>query len=93
MGVLEIVTILVLEQIVVLFVILRLEPRIPIAVCLGLLVTCAIAAAMGKDAVANQIAIYAYYSLVAGVLLLLVQQVRAEPAGKLGEPIGGQCAA
>jgi len=54
-----------------------------------LLVVCAGLLASGNDGLANEIAIYAYYSLVIGVVLQLVSFIREErrrPKGHAGTP-------
>ncbi len=56
--------------------ILKLDSRISIASALLLLFLTAITLVQGLENAANQIAIYAYYFLVAGVVLQLVEYIR-----------------
>jgi len=56
--------------------IFKLDPRYPIGLALILLVVCAIVLSQGFEDYANRIAIYAYYGLVIGVLLMFVDYVR-----------------
>ena len=54
-----------------------------------LLMTAAAYLAMGQEAVANDLAVYAYYSLVAGVALQLAAFIR-ENRGERRQNIGNQ---
>jgi len=56
--------------------ILKLDSRIPIAFALLLLLLTATTLVQGLENAANQIAIYAYYFLVAGVMLQLIEYIR-----------------
>lgn len=55
----------------------RLDSRYPVAAALVLLVVTAAVDAAGASAVANTLAVYVFFLLTAGVLLLLVDHVRA----------------
>ncbi len=54
----------------------KMDGRIPIAAGLILLVAAALFTGRGRESFANQIAIYAYYFLVVGVVLQLIEYVR-----------------
>ncbi len=56
--------------------ILKLDSRIPIAFALLLLFLTAVTLVQGLENAANQIAIYAYYFLVVGVVLQLIEYIR-----------------
>ncbi|MBU5678845.1 MAG: hypothetical protein QXJ96_02975 [Candidatus Aenigmatarchaeota archaeon] len=56
---------------------LKLDERIPIAFALFLLIISAIALAQGFEDRANLIAIYAYYFLVIGVILLFIDYMKS----------------
>jgi len=56
--------------------ILKLDSRIPIAFALLLLFLTAVTLVQGLENAANQIAIYAYYLLVVGVVLQLIEYIR-----------------
>jgi len=56
--------------------VLKLDSRIPIAFALLLLFLTAVTLVQGLENAANQIAIYAYYFLVAGVVLQLIEYIR-----------------
>ena len=58
----------------------RLDGRLPIAAALVLLVAAAALDAAGSVAAANTLAEFVFYLLGAGVLLLLVEHVRASRA-------------
>jgi len=55
---------------------LKLDSRIPIALALGLLFLTAITLVRGAESSANQLAIFAYYLLVVGVVLQLIEYIR-----------------
>ncbi|MBD3155380.1 MAG: hypothetical protein GF368_01870 [Candidatus Aenigmarchaeota archaeon] len=57
-------------------IIFSLDPRYPIGIALLLLIICAIVLFQGFEDYANRIAIYAYYGLVVGVILMFVDYVR-----------------
>jgi septum site-determining protein MinD len=54
----------------------RIDPRYPVLAAIGSLVLAAILLAQQKEALANRVAVYAYYFLVVGVLLNLVDYLR-----------------
>ncbi len=54
----------------------RIDTRYPVLAAIGSLVLAAILLAQHNEALANKVAIYAYYFLVVGVLLILVEYVR-----------------
>lgn len=56
---------------------LKLDERYPIAIALLLLILCAITLAQGFEDYANMIAVYTYYFLVIGVILLFIGHVRS----------------
>jgi uncharacterized membrane protein len=55
---------------------LKLDSRIPIALALGLLFMTAITLVQGAESSANQLAVFAYYLLVVGVVLQLIEYIR-----------------
>lgn len=55
---------------------LKLDSRIPIALALGLLFLTAVTLVWGLESTANQLAIFAYYLLVVGVVLQLIEYIR-----------------
>jgi uncharacterized membrane protein len=55
---------------------LKLDERYPIAVAIFLLILSAITLAQGFEERANRIAIYAYYFLVIGIILLFIDFLR-----------------
>ncbi|MGC2289762.1 MAG: hypothetical protein WA688_07905 [Thermoplasmata archaeon] len=57
----------------------RLDSRYPIAGALVLLVVAAVVDAAGATGAANAIAVYVFFLLAAGVVLLLVDHLREEP--------------
>ena len=68
----------------------RLDSRYPIAAALVLLVAAAVANAVGNLPIANNLATYAFFLLVAGVVLLVVDRVREsrtrKPSAALDRP-------
>lgn len=54
----------------------KLDPRYPILAAIGSLILSAILLVQKKEYLANKVAIYAYYFLVVGVLLNLIEYVR-----------------
>ncbi len=54
----------------------RIDPRYPVLAAIGSLVLAALLLAQQKEALANRVAIYAYYFLVVGVLLNLAEYLR-----------------
>jgi len=79
----ELITLIIFFAVLVIFAIKKYDSRIPIGFALILLVLAAIELAFASADTANQIAIYAYYYLVVGVLLQLIEYVREKP--KSGE--------
>jgi nitrate/nitrite transporter NarK len=59
--------------------VLRLEPRIAMRMAIVLLVAAALTLALGKEDLAEQLALYAYYFLASGAILLLVQKTCGKP--------------
>ncbi len=57
---------------------IRLDSRYPIAGALLLLVAAAVADALGQSDAANTLAIYVFFLLAGGVLLLLLDHIREE---------------
>ena len=66
----------------------RWEPRVPIGIALALLIVTAITQAVGSEAIAERLAEYAFYSLVSGVVLVLIRQARHGPEEDQGEEDG-----
>jgi hypothetical protein len=60
---------------------LRLEPRVTIVVAFALLIASAITMLLGMDDLSEQLAIYTFYLLVAGVVLLLIHHIREGSKG------------
>jgi len=69
----------------VLFAVLRLDWRIVIALGLGLLVSAAVMLAVDVQHRADTLAIWAYYFLASGAILLLAQNIREGQRGNRGE--------
>ena len=69
----------------VLFAVLRLDWRIVIALGLGLLLSATVMLAVEVQHQADTLAIWAYYSLASGAILLLVQNIREGQRGDRGE--------
>ncbi len=55
--------------------IFHLEPRVAVAIALGLLLASAIALTTGKTEMAEELATYFYYFLGAGLLLTMLQRI------------------
>lgn len=68
----------------VLFVVLRLDWRIVIALGLGLLVVATVMLAVEEQHRADTLAIWAYYFLASGAILLLIQHIREGQRGDGG---------
>ena len=49
------------------------EPRIAVGIALGLLLVTAITLAVGRKGIAEELVVYAYFSLAAGVILMLIK--------------------
>ncbi len=76
----------------------RLDGRLPVAAALVLLVVAAVLDALGASAPANTLAEFVFFLLLAGVVLLLIEHLRArrslpsaapvavQPAAERGEP-------
>ena len=56
----------------------RYDSRMFVGTAISLLVACAVLLALGDEYHANQVAVWAYYSLATGVLGLLIEYVREE---------------
>jgi len=75
---LAILALLVLAPLIILVIavaILWQEPRIAVGIALGLLLITAITLAAGGKGVAEELAVYAYFFLAAGVILMLIKYV------------------
>lgn len=72
----ETVTLMIFFAFLLIYSIKKYDSRIPIAFALLLLIISAFVLAYKNEALANQIAIYAYYYLVVGVLLQLIEYIR-----------------
>lgn len=75
----SLIEILVLVAVVIYIIVsayFRLEPRIAIAIALILLVSAAIVLVRGNRHVAEQLGVYAFYLMGAGVLLLFIRYIR-----------------
>ena len=72
---LETITIIAFVLCIALFTFFRLEPRIAVAVGLGLLMATATTLALGKGYLADQLAVYAYYFLAVGVIIALMEHL------------------
>ena len=59
----------------------RLDPRIIIAVAFAVLISSAITQLLGMKDLSEQLAIYTFYLLAAGVVLLLIYQIREGSKG------------
>lgn len=58
----------------------KLDPRYPVGSAIVVLVLCTVSLAQGFENYANRMAIYAYYFLVIGVILLLIDYIRSPEA-------------
>jgi hypothetical protein len=74
----EAATALVFVVYTMIFAIFRGDPRISVAAGLGILAAAAITLASHHESLAENIAIYAYYFLASGVILLLIQHIRGD---------------
>ena len=75
---LAILALLVLAPLIILVIaiaILFWEPRIAVGIALGLLLITAITLAVGGKGVAEKLAVYAYFFLAAGAILLLTRRI------------------
>ena len=54
----------------------RWEPRIPVCIALGLVTASAITLAMEEASLANNLMIYAFAFLAAGIIILLIRYIR-----------------
>ena len=79
MSIIEIVTLVGFAIFTAVFAIRRWEPRIVVGVTLALLIVAAITLAIGRQGAADQMAIYAFYFLTSGVILLLIEHIREKP--------------
>lgn len=68
-------------------VIVRLDPRYPVAGALLLLVAAAVADAGGSTATANSLAEFCFLLLAAGVLLLLIEHLREARGSPVAIPV------
>jgi hypothetical protein len=68
----------------------RLDSRYPIACALVLLVVAAVVDASGASGAANTIAVYVFFLLAAGVILLLIDHVREPRKGVPTESAASQ---
>ena len=75
LGSLALFLVLPLIILVIAVAILWQEPRIAVGIALGLLLVTAITLAVGGKGVAEELAVYAYFSLAAGVILMLIRYV------------------
>ncbi len=75
----ELITLAIFFAVLVIFAIKKYDSRIPIGFALMLLVLAAMELAFASADTANQLAIFAYYCLVVGVLLQLIEYVREKP--------------
>jgi hypothetical protein len=66
----------------------RLDGRYPIGAALALLVVTAVVDAAGNVSAANALAEYVFFLLAGGVVLLLIEHVRAHPASEAPPPSG-----
>lgn len=73
---------LVFMGLTVTYIVLKFDGRILVGMALVCLVLAAINLAVGNDAYANQVAIYAYWFLVSGVICLLAEYLREKPSEK-----------
>ncbi len=60
----------------ILSLIFKIDPRYPVMAAIGCLILAAMLLAFGNETLANKIAIYAYYFLVVGVLLNIVEYIK-----------------
>ncbi|VVB60277.1 Uncharacterised protein [uncultured archaeon] len=72
----EVLTLVTFLALLLIYAIKKYDSRIPVAFALLLLVLSAIELAYRSEELANQIAVYAYYYLVVGVLLQLIEYIR-----------------
>jgi len=70
----------------------RLDGRYPIGAALALLVVTAVVDAAGDVNTANTLAEYVFFLLAGGVVLLIIEQLRARPASGSVNPSGSTTA-
>ncbi len=69
------VTLIVVAVYIIISLIFHLEPRVAVAMALGLLIAGAVALTTGKMDLAEELATYFYYFLGAGLLLTMIQRM------------------
>jgi len=82
---LAILALLVLTPLIILVIaiaVLFWKPGIAVGIALGLLLVTAITLAVGGKGVAEELAVYAYFSLAAGVILMLIRYACRRKAGE-----------
>ena len=81
MGPIEIIEVIAFAICLLIFVIRHLDSRLPVAAALATLVTIAILIVLENEAMVNRLAIYAFYLLVMGTILRLVEYSRGKQKG------------
>jgi hypothetical protein len=65
---------------------LKIDPAVPLALCLLFMVTSPLMMALQQESAAQGLASVAYFFLAMGVVLLLVENIRRKPEGEEGPP-------
>ncbi len=78
----ELRTLLIFLLYFILSIIYKVDPRYPVLAAIGCLILAAVLLALNNEELANKVAIYAYYFLVVGVLLNLIEFMREKGENK-----------
>jgi hypothetical protein len=70
----EIIEVIVFVAFFIVFIMLRLDPRVPVATSLAALIAIAISIALDNEPLASHLATYSFYFLIMGAILSLVQR-------------------
>ena len=82
----DLITLLVFAAALGIYTWCRYDSRMFVGTAISLLVVCAVLLALGDEHHANQVAVWAYYSLATGVLGLLIEYIREERRQHQTEP-------
>ena len=74
----ELRTLLIFVLYLILSIIHNIDPRYPIIAAIGCLILSAVLLSVKNEVLANKVAIYAYYFLVVGVILNIIEYIREE---------------
>ena len=81
MSLADIIILVIIAFYTIVFVYFRLEHRVTILAALALLVATAITSMLEMQELAKQLANYAFYFLIAGVVLLFIRYIREDSEG------------